>query len=109
MRTCIVLALLAATLCAQRRSPQNKISDLETPVATFQGKLKSLTKKEIVLDVGEDQSITFHISGKTKFLKGGKPVKPSAIPPGAAVTVEGKRDLMGNVDAVSVTLPPDKS
>jgi hypothetical protein len=89
--------LLAAILAAQ---------PLETPVATFHGKLKSLSKKEIVLELGEDQSIAFHVSGKTRFLKNGKPIKPAAIAAGAALTIDGRRDLLGNVDAVTVTVDP---
>ena len=114
MRKCVILALFVAALCAQvptvgrrgRTAPrqQNRVSDLETPVATFHGKLKSLTKKEVVLELGEDKSIAFHISHKTKFLKDAKPIKPAAIPAGAPVTIDGKRDLLGNVDAVTVTV-----
>ena len=95
MRTCAVLWLSAALLAAQT---------METPVATFHGKLKSVSKKDIVLEVGEDQTIAFHISHKTKFLKDGKPIKPAAIPAGAPLTVDGRRDLFGNVDAVTVTV-----
>ena len=63
-----------------------------------------MSKKDVILEVGEDQSISFHISGKTKFLKEGKPIKPAAIAPGASLTIDGKRDLLGNVDAVTVTV-----
>jgi hypothetical protein len=115
MRTSLILALMAALLPAQPRrapqhkaSPQNKVSELETPVATFHGKLASVSKKDLVLDVGEDQSISFHVSGKTKFLKAGKPIKPAAIAPGSSVTIDGKRDLLGNVDAVTVTVDSAK-
>jgi hypothetical protein len=111
----IVLALaLTGVLAGQvpsgsRRSRQGKqaqagISPLETPPATFHGTLRSQSKKEIVLALPEDQSVAFHISHKTKFLKDGKAIKASEIAEGAALTVEGKRDLMGNVEAVSVTV-----
>jgi hypothetical protein len=88
----------------ERQQPQNKISPLETPVATFHGALKSVNKKEIVLEVAGGQSVAFHISHKTKFLKDSKPIKPAAIPPNAPLTIDGKRDLLGNVDAVTVTV-----
>jgi hypothetical protein len=80
------------------------VSELETPVATFHGALRSINKKEVVLALPEDQSIAFHVSHKTKFLKDAKPIKPSAIAPGAPVTIEGKRDVLGNVEAVTVTV-----
>jgi hypothetical protein len=88
----------------RQAQPQTKVSELETPVATFHGTLKSLSKKEVVLAMPEDQSIVFHVSHKTKFLKDGKPIKPAAIPADATLTVDGKRDLLGNVEAVSVTV-----
>jgi hypothetical protein len=81
---------------------------METPVATFHGTLRSLNKKEIVLDLPEDQSVAFHISHKTKFVQEAKAIKPSAIVAGAAVTVDGKRDMKGNVEAVTVTVDSNK-
>jgi hypothetical protein len=117
MRKWLLAAVLIPVLCAQapstrpqsrqgrtRQQMPNKVSDLETPVATFHGTLKSVSKKEIVLALPEDQSIAFHISHKTKFVKDGKPIKPTAVAAGAPVTVEGKRDLLGNVEAVAVTV-----
>jgi hypothetical protein len=114
----VLVLTLTSVVCAQvvtpstgrrsRAQPQTRISDLETPVATFQGTLKSVSKSEIVLGMPEDQSIVFHISHKTKFLRDAKPIKPSAIPAGASLTVDGKRDLKGNVEAVTVTVDPAK-
>jgi len=120
MRMLSIAVAVAVVVSAQmpsgaRRGRQGKqgqtgISPLETPPATFHGTLRSATKKEIVLALPEEQSVAFHISHKTKFLKDGKAIKPTAIPEGTTLTVEGKRDLMGNVEAVSVTVdPPAKS
>ena len=125
MRKCLLAVVLIPVLCAQtpstgrqskpgkaRQQSQNKVSDLETPVATFHGTVRSINKKEIVLDMPEDQSIAFHISHKTKFVKDEKPIKPAAVAAGALVTVDGKRDLLGNVEAVTVTVdtkPPAKA
>jgi hypothetical protein len=120
MWKCLLASALVSLLCAQmpttgrqsrqgkRQQPQNKVSELETPVATFHGTLRSINKKEIVLDLQEDQSIAFHISHKTKFVKEAKAIKPSAIAAGAPVTVDGKRDLLGNVEAVTVTVDSSK-
>src|ERR1041384_4626349 len=124
MRKCVLAAVLVPILCAQlpptarqtrqtrqRQQPQNKTSDLETPAATFHGTVRSISKKEIVLDLPEDQSVAFHISHKTKFLKDAKAIKTAAIAAGAPVTIDGKRDLLGNVEAVTVTVdtkPPAK-
>ena len=76
MCKCLLILLLGAAgwaqapPAAQRRGKQtqrtaNKVSELETPVATFHGTLKSVTKKEIILELPEEQSIAFHISHKT--------------------------------------------
>jgi hypothetical protein len=124
MRKCFLAVALIPMLCAQAPVPgrqgrqgrgkqqqQNRGSELETPAATFHGTVRSINKKEIVLDLPEDQSVAFHISHKTKFVKDEKPIKPSAIAAGAPVTVDGKRDLLGNVEAVTVTVdtkPPAK-
>ena len=87
----------------QERKQQTRISDLETPVATFRGTLKSIDKKDVILTLTEkDQEVTFHRSRKTKFLKDGKEIKPATITPGTTVSVEAKRDALGNIDAVNV-------
>jgi hypothetical protein len=124
MWKCVTAFALAALVCAQtpmpnqgqsrqtrqgrRGTPQTGISPLETPVATFHGTVRSITKKEIVVDMAEEQSIAFHISHKTKFVKEEKAVRPTTIAAGASVTVDGKRDLLGNVDAVTVTVDSSK-
>ena len=92
MWKCVLALMMAGSVCAQ----------LETPVATFHGTLKSLSRKELVLEMPGDQTITFNISHKTKFLKAGKPVKPGQIPEGTPLSVDGKRDILGNTEAVAV-------
>jgi len=86
------------------RPQQGGISPLETPVATFHGTLKSVSKKELVLALPEDQAVTFYISKKTKFLKDSKPIKASEIADGAPLSVDGKRDARGNTEAVTVAV-----
>jgi hypothetical protein len=111
----LLAAMLVPALCAQTptmgrvrtgrtRQPQTGISDLETPAATFHGTVRSISKQEIVLDLPEDQSVAFHISRKTKFVKEAKPIKPTEIAAGAPVTIDGKRDARGNTEAVTVTV-----
>ena len=93
MWKCLVALAMALPLCAQQ---------LETPVATFHGTLKSLSRKELVLLLPGDQEVTFYISHKTKFSQNNKPVKPAGIPDGASLSVDGKRDILGNTEAVAV-------
>ncbi len=112
-RAILVFGLLVA-LCASAPAQKHgksgtqkqvKIPEFETPVATFQGTLRSADKKEIVLALPDDKEITFHCSRKTKFLRESKKIKPSDIPVGTEVSVEARRDVFGDVEAVSVTVP----
>jgi len=73
-----------------------------TPVVTFRGTLRSIDKKEIVIDAGEDQLLHFKRTKKTKFLKGDKTIKPDDFPDEAAVVIEANRALNGDLDAVNV-------
>lgn len=111
---CVFGLLLAVCVSApaQRRGrssggkSQVKIPEFETPIATFRGTLRSVDKKEIVIALPEDQEVTFHCSRKTRFLKDSKKIKPSDIQAGTEVSVEARRDLFGDVEAVTVTVPP---
>ena len=73
-----------------------------TPVVTFRGTLRSIDKKEIVIDAGEDQILHFKRTKKTKFLKGDKEIKPDDFPDQAAVVIEASRALNGDLDAIHV-------
>src|SRR5580704_210894 len=68
------------------------VSDL--PAATFQGNLRAISKKELRIDVvdAEEQSLTFRVSKKTKFLKDGKEIKLKDVTPGTLVAVDAMRD-----------------
>src|SRR6266550_3561393 len=73
-----------------------------TPAVTFRGTLRSIDKKEIVIDAGEDQIVHFKRTKKTKFLKGDKEIKPDNFPEEAAVVIEANRALNGDLDAINV-------
>ena len=68
------------------------------PAVTFNGTVKALTKKEIIVDLdpadsGADrQSLTFRVSKKTKFLKGDQPIKPSDIALGMHISLDATRE-----------------
>ncbi len=66
----------------------------EGPAATFRGNLRALTKKELRIDVvdAEEQSLTFRVSKKTRFLKDGKEIKRTDVPIGTIVAVDATRD-----------------
>jgi hypothetical protein len=74
----------------------------------MRGTLRSLNKKEIVIDEGEDRTVTFRRLKKTRFLKGLKEISETELRAGAAVAVEANRERNGEFDAINVFLgePP---
>jgi hypothetical protein len=86
------------------------------PAVTFNGTLKTLTKKEMVVDLdpgdadAERQSLTFRFSKKTKFMKGDQAIKPGDIAVGTHVSLDATRDGDLKLSAVNVYVaPPDKA
>ena len=112
---CLLLAVLPGLLFGQYGRPRRGRSvgttngiPGATPPVTFRGALRSIDKKEIVIDAGEDQILHFKRSKKTRFLKGDKEIKPDDFPDQAAVVIEASRALNGDLDALNVFLgePP---
>ena len=106
-------ALLLFALClaaqTQRRGPKptgapgSDLDILHTAVATFDGTLRSLDKKHVLIEVGEDQTITIEVNKKTLFFRGAKAIAAGDISPGAVVTVEAKK-LANQLVAVAVRM-----
>jgi len=77
---------------------------------SFHGKLKDLSKKEIMIETEDGQMVSFHRSGKTKFLKGTQSIKASDIDLETLVTVDAGEDVDLTLTARSVTVDmPKKS
>jgi hypothetical protein len=82
------------------------------PAVTFNGTVKTLTKKELTLDLdppdpGADrQTLTFRLSNKTKFLKGDQPIKPSDVEVGMHISLDATRDGDLKLSALNVMVPP---
>jgi hypothetical protein len=116
MKTALLIALLLlpCTVVAQRSRPAgkkgqpSKIPDLVMPAVTMRGTLRQVNKKEIVMDSGDDQIVTFRRVKKTRFLEGSKSAPESAFKAGAAIAVEATREPDGEFDALNVYLgePP---
>jgi hypothetical protein len=86
------------------------------PAVTFNGTLKSLTKKELVVDLDpadgdtERQSLTFRFSKKTKFSKDDQPIKPTDIEVGTHISLDATRDGDLKLSALNVFIaPPGKT
>lgn len=78
------------------------------PPVTFHGKLKELTKREIVIETDEDQALSIGRYRKTKFLKDNREIKASDIPIGASLTVDVTQDPDLKPLAVNVFVDPVK-
>jgi len=86
------------------------VPGMDLPAATFQGNLRAVTKKDLTIDVKDasDQSLTFRISHKTKFIKDGKEIKRSALEVGTLVAVDATRDPDQKFSALNVIVNPPK-
>jgi hypothetical protein len=72
--------------------------------------VKELTKKEIMIETGDEQTVSLRITGKTRFLKNNQPIKPSDIETETVVTVDASEDVDLKLTAISVMVgPPPKS
>jgi hypothetical protein len=114
----LLALLLPARLPAQysrRRGPASATANsgpYSGPAVSFNGTVKALTKKELVVDLdrpdpdAEQQSLTFRLSRKTRFLKGDQPVKPSDIEAGTHITLDATRDGDLKFSALNVMVAP---
>src|SRR6478735_5111499 len=113
---CLLLAILPALVFGQysrqrRRGspgPNNGAPGGASPEVDIHGVLRSINKKDIVIDTGDDQILTFKRTKKTRFLKGASEIKPDDFPDAAKVTIEASRAMNGDLDAINVFLgePP---
>src|ERR1700722_4814351 len=76
------------------------------PAVSFSGTVKSLSKKEIIIDMDSEQSLTLRRSGKTKFFKDDKEIKAADIPVGTHVTLDATRDGDQKLSALKVMVAP---
>jgi hypothetical protein len=112
MLAVVLLLLGPAILCAQhgRRSGATGSTMSATPlkgiIITTRGILKQLTKKAILIQAGDNQIMNFRRSGKTKFSRGGEPVKPSDFDLESTVTIDAVEDNDLKLLAVAVKADP---
>ena len=81
------------------------------PNPTFEGTLKMLTNKTIVLQMQSEQTLEIRRDHKTKFLENDKEIKPDHIEVGTPLAIDVKEDLDAKPMAVRVIVnpPPPKS
>jgi len=70
----------------------NSIYDV--PAVTFEGKVKTVDKKEMRIEAGVsgEDSLVFRITHRTHFLKNGKEIKHTDVAPGTPVAVDAYRE-----------------
>lgn len=108
--------LLPAVLLSQygsprvRRSGSSKANPAQAsgsvPNPTFEGTLKLLNNKEIMLQLQSDQIVTIRRDRKTKFFENGKEIKASEIDLGTPLEIDVKEDLDLKPIAVRVMVKP---
>jgi len=116
--TLLLALMLPARLPAQysrRRGPASATATsgpYSGPAVTFNGTLKALTKKELVVDLdpgdpdADRQSLTFRFSKKTKFLKDDQPIKATDIEVGTHISLDATRDGDLKLSALNVMVAP---
>ena len=108
--------LLPAVLLSQYGSPRVRRSggakanpapsSGNVPNPTFEGTLKLLNNKEIMLQLQSDQIVTIRRDRKTKFFENGKEIKASDIDLGTPLAIDVKEDLDLKPIAVKVMVKP---
>ena len=77
------------------------------PAVTFNGTVKSMTKKEITIDLdAEQESLTLRRTGKTKFFKNDQEIKAADVAVGTHVTLDATRDGDSKLSALKVMVAP---
>lgn len=75
-------------------------------IATFDGVFRSADKKFLLIETEEGNSMRMAVTGSTKFVRDGKPAKPSDFKPDEKVMVDTSRDAKFNLIAVKVETAP---
>lgn len=94
MKLVLITYVMAAALLAQT---------IKVPLATFSGTLRAVTKTEILVQMSDDETVSFRRSRKTKFLKGKTEIQPTEIAAGTVITIEARKEFNGDLAAYTVT------
>ena len=92
------------------RQPSGKATgtdpSLTAAVATFDGVVRAVSKKELAIDLDGGNSVEFKLSKKTEYYVGAKPGQAKDLVLEANVKVEGSKDVFGVLTASKVTVKP---
>lgn len=85
--------------------PRSASSPAERQVhPTFEGDVKSISKKELFISQETGNGLKFRITGKTEAYDGDKSIKLASLHTGQHVAVEAQMDIDGSYNAVIVRL-----
>jgi hypothetical protein len=93
------------TLAAVALAALSFLQVVPNAIATFEGILKADNGKFIEVQVESGETMRMYRTRGTKFIKDGKPVKPSAFHEGDKVIVDAERDVRMNLLAVKIEAP----
>ena len=108
--TGLLMLVLVSPVPAQRRyggrpapggAKPGAIADV---LVQLEGTLRSISKKEIILDLPNDQSLTLRRGKKVAFFRGKEAVAEPKIAQGTALAVEVRKNPWGEMEAVNVYL-----
>ena len=92
----------------QRNTAPNKRSNTPSELLfKFDGVVKESSKKEFVVEVAGEQSLTFRRAKDIKVLSDKDAAKDKSLPVGTKVAVEAKREMNGDLTAMIVRLIPE--
>ena len=75
---------------------------LTAAVATFNGTIKAISKKDITVDLDSGNTVEFKLSKKTEFFVGEKKVTVKDLTPETLVKIEGNKDGFGVLTATKL-------
>ena len=82
-----------------------KSADISDVLVKFEGTLRAISKKELELDLPDEQTLTFHRTRKTAFFRGRdakSSVKEPQIAEGTPLYIEVKKDAWGDLEVVNI-------
>jgi hypothetical protein len=88
-------------------APGADLDMLNALVATFDGTLRAIDNKHVLIEMGEEQSLSIEVNKKTQYFRGTKVISSRDLVAGAIVTVEAKK-VANQLVAVAVKVKDAK-
>jgi hypothetical protein len=75
----------------------------QIPLATFNGTVHGVSKKQITIENAEGNLLDFEINRKTRVMLNKKQIAPEDLHTGYPVTIEAKQEMVRFLVAVTIT------